>query len=251
MTDVVIRRGDLMLFFILPSLIHDGIYILAAILPAIFLLRYIWKMDRRDKEPPRLLSGLIIMGIVAALVSIVLEKIGSGILDALVDKGSPLYTVALAFLVVAVVEEGTKFFFLKKRTWNDPNFDYRFDGIVYAVFVSLGFAAFENVKYVSGFGLSVALPRALLAVPGHMGFAVFMGVYYGRAKMCEHLGELRGRNKNLRRSYIVAVLLHGFYDACAMYGNVLSTIIFSAFIVIMYMVVIGTVKKESVNDRPI
>ncbi len=94
----------------------------------------------------------------------------------------PAYTILLAFLVVAVVEEGTKFVFLKLRTWRDPNFNFRFDGIVYAVFVSLGFAAFENINYVLGYGLTVALPRAVLAIPAHMGFAVFMGLFYGRGK---------------------------------------------------------------------
>lgn len=65
--------------------------------------------------------------------------------------------ILLAFLVVAVVEEGTKFFFLHQKTWHSPYFNYRYDAIVYAVFVSLGFAAFENVKYIFNYGLSVAL----------------------------------------------------------------------------------------------
>ena len=70
------------------------------------------------------------------------------------DQSTVGYTLVLAFAVVAVVEEGAKFAMLKRRTWNDMNFNYRFDGIVYAVFVSLGFAAFENIGYVLGYGLS-------------------------------------------------------------------------------------------------
>ena len=77
-----------------------------------------------------------------------LEAVFQTVLDLLVDPGSPAYTILLAFLVVAVVEEGTKFWMLKRRTWNHPAFNYRFDGIVYAVFVSLGFAAYENTTYV-------------------------------------------------------------------------------------------------------
>lgn len=82
--------------------------------------------------------------------------------------------------------------FLHARTWRNPNFNYRFDGIVYAVFVSLGFAAFENIQYVLHYGLSVALPRAIFAVPGHMSFAVFMGLFYGRAKLYEAWGDGAG-----------------------------------------------------------
>ena len=133
-------------FFAVPALYILGIYVLAAVLPAVFLLRYIYRKDTVEPEPPLLLIRLLFMGVIAALISIVLESLGESILNALVDPGSPWYTVLLAFFVVAVVEEGTKFFFLKRRTWYDPNFNYSFDGIVYAVFVSLGFAAYENIQ---------------------------------------------------------------------------------------------------------
>ena len=69
------------MFFVLPTAAIFAIYILAAVLPAIFLLRYIYKHDTVDKEPPGLLLSLILMGIVAALMSIVLEIIGEKILN--------------------------------------------------------------------------------------------------------------------------------------------------------------------------
>lgn len=239
------------MFFILPVLTIIWIYILAAVLPAFFLLRYIYREDTIEKEPPSLLISLLLWGAVAVLVAIVLETVGQSILSSFLDKSSPAYTLIFAFLVVAVVEEGAKFIFLKRRTWRDPNFNYRFDGIVYAVFISLGFAAVENISYVLGYGLSVALPRALLAIPGHMGFAVFMGFFYGRAKLCEDSGNKAGKNANLLAGYLIAVLLHGFYDSCAMIGNVLSSVLFIAFVVAMYIIVIRLIKRESATDRPV
>ena len=239
------------MFYILPMLSIIAIYLLAAVLPAIFLLRYIYRMDRVEKEPPALLRSLLIRGVAAALVSILLEYVGRSILSSFLDVSSPAYTILLAFLVVAVVEEGTKFAFLKRRTWRDPNFNFRFDGIVYAVFVSLGFAAFENINYVLGYGLTVALPRAVLAIPAHMGFAVFMGLFYGRAKLREHEGNNRGKVANLWAGYLAAVALHGLYDTCVMIGNVLATVAFVAFIVVMYIIVIRLIKKESMSDRPV
>ena len=139
-----------------------------------------------------LLMSLLIYGVIAALISIILENIGTKVLNSLMDQSTVGYTLVLAFAVVAVVEEGAKFAMLKRRTWNDMNFNYRFDGIVYAVFVSLGFAAFENIGYVLGYGLSVAPARALLAIPGHMCFGVFMGTFYGRAKQCRVWGHKSG-----------------------------------------------------------
>ena len=163
----------------------------------------------------------------------------------------PLYTVLLAFFVVALVEEGTKFLFLRARTWRNPNFNYRFDGIVYAVFVSLGFAAFENIQYVLHYGLSVALPRALFAVPGHMAFAVFMGLFYGRAKLYEAWGDRRRCRWSLMRAYVTSVLLHGFYDACAMQGTGGAMAVFLVFVVFMFRSAFKHVKQESFTDEPV
>ena len=186
------------MIFFTPMMSILAIYVLAAVLPAFFLLRYIYRQDTIEKEPGYLLWQLLLGGVPReipledpdpALASIVLETLGSAILNNTVDPNDPKYYIIMAFLVVAVVEEGTKLFFLKRRSWQDPNFNYMFDGLVYSVFVSLGFAAFENIKYVFNYGLSVAVPRALLAIPGHMGFAVFMGVFYGRAKLAESRGN--------------------------------------------------------------
>ena len=227
------------------------VYVLAAILPAVFLMRYVYRQDRIEREPPWLLGSLVLMGILAALASIVLEVLGESVLNALVSPDNPKYITLLAFLVVAVVEEGTKFFFLYKRTWRDPNFNFRFDAIVYAVFVSLGFAAFENVKYVFSYGLSVALPRAILAVPGHMGFAVFMGIFYGRAKLRFDWGNRFGCRLNLILGYLAAVFLHGVYDTCCMSGTTRSALVFVAFVLVMYLTVFLLIKHESKTDAPV
>lgn len=228
-----------------------GIYVLAAVLPAFFLLRYIYKMDTVEKEPGYLLWALLLAGVWAALASIVLESIGSAILNSTLDSGDPYYYIIFAFLVVAAVEEGTKLFFLKTRSWRDPNFNFMFDGIVYSVFVSLGFAVFENIKYVFSYGLSVALPRALLAVPGHMGFAVFMGVFYGRAKLRESRGQSFSAKVNMALGYFAAVFLHGFYDSCCMIGTREATTVFVIFVIAMYFIVFGMIKRASREDRSV
>ena len=235
----------------MPILSIVVIYILAAIVPAIFLMRYVYRKDTVEKEPRGLLGALVLCGVGAALVSIVLESIGTGILDRFLDEGSPVYSIVLAFLVVAVVEEGAKYVFLRFATWKNPNFNYRFDAVVYAVFVSLGFAAFENIGYVFGYGLSVSIPRAVLAIPAHMGFAVFMGIFYGRAKLCSRQGRKAACTANLIVGYIIAVFLHGFYDACAMVGTGLAITLFVVFVVIMYIVTIRVLKKQSASDHPI
>ena len=240
------------MFFLMPMASIFAIYIAAALLPAVFLMRYIYGKDRVEKEPASLLGSLIVQGVLAALAAIVLELLAERLLDlSPITRDSALYYIVMAFFVVAATEEGTKFFFLYRRTWNSPEFDYRFDGIVYSAFVSLGFAAFENVKYIIGYGLTAALPRAFLAVPGHLGFAVVMGYFYGRARMQENRGYPDRARINRITGYLCAVFLHGFYDSCAMIGSSGSTLVFIIFVVVMYIFIIRLLKRESATDHVI
>ena len=223
------------------------IYAAAALLPAVVLLHYTHRHDTVEGEPPLLLLSLLAWGALAAVCSGVVERLGMGLLNRLAWN-SPLYNVLLAFLVVAVTEEGFKFFFLYRATWRHPAFNYRFDGIVYAVFVSLGFAALENLRYVFAYGLSVAIPRALLAVPGHMAFSIFMGLWYGRAKLYDTWGEYPASRRRLWTGYAAAVFLHGVYDACALTGTFLSSVIFLVFIILTFFAAYRSLKRESGND---
>ena len=142
------------LFYVNPILIA------AAVIPAIVLLRFVYKEDRLDKESPGLLLSLVIFGILSTFAAIVTEQIGEAILGILLPQSSTAYNVLLYFVVVALSEEGFKYLLLKKRTWYSGEFNCQFDGIVYAVFVALGFALWENISYVLMYGLgSGGCPR--------------------------------------------------------------------------------------------
>lgn len=225
------------------------IYLAAAVLPALILLFVVYRRDRVEREPAGLLVKLIIMGVLAALMSVVLETAGESALDLNVTPGTGIYHIIMAFGVVALAEEGSKYFLMRLNTWNHPAFNYRFDGIVYAVFVSLGFAAFENIGYVFSYGLETAAFRAVLSIPGHLSFAVFMGFYYGRSKYYHN------RKKRIRgflasvMSLLTAVLFHGTYDACLMLDTEESTAFFLVFVAIMFLIVFFLLRRESKKDR--
>ena len=226
--------------------------IILAVLPAVLLMLYIYKQDRVEKEPRDLLIKLILMGVLAAFISMLLESIGQRLLGlSRIDPESPLYTILTAFFVVAAVEEGSKYFLMHRRVWKHPAFDYRFDAIVYAVFTSLGFAAMENVMYVFGFGLSVLLARALLSIPGHMSFAVIFGVFYGRAKKYANRGQKGACAANILLGYLLSVFFHGFYDSCAMLGTTFSMLLFALFIVVIYVTIFIAVRGEAKTDHPV
>lgn len=219
-----------------------------ALLPAGILLGYIYRMDTIEKEPTKLLLRLFLFGCLCAIPASILEGIGEAMLSGLGD--TVLHLALEAFLVVAVAEEGCKFAFLC-TSWKNPAFNYRFDAIVYAVCVSLGFAALENVLYVMQYGFGTALIRAFTSVPGHCFFGVYMGYWYGKAKHARYYG-LPGSGTCLALSFIIPTLLHGFYDFCCfMSGNGLFIAIFYAFLIAFFIAAIRCVKKASAEDVPI
>ena len=240
------------MFFILPLAMYLVVYIGAAVLPALFLMRYIYRKDTWEPEPTNLLVSLVVTGVVAALLSMVLESLVAPFVGgSILVQSTAQATILTAFLGVAVIEEGAKYYLLYRRTWNLRDFNYRFDAIVYAAFVSLGFAAFENILYVFRYGLSVALPRALLAIPGHLGFSVVFGYFYGRARLAANYGDKGRSTQSLITGYIAAVLLHGIYDSCALMGTSGSMLFFIVFVIVMYVFISRLIKFESQTDAPL
>ena len=213
------------------------IFFIASVGPAIALMVVIYNQDKVEHEPFPLLMKLVGGGCLAAIPAMILESIGEPLLTKFIDPGSPLYSVVLAFLIVAVAEEGSKFFFLRKFSWRSPYFDYRFDGIVY--------------EYVTGYGLSVAPTRALLAIPGHFGFAVFMGYFYGRAKLWEDAGNHKRSVADQWAAVLSAVFFHGFYDACAMSKSAAAGVLFLVYVVVVDVIVFLLVRHESSTDEPV
>lgn len=238
------------MFLLLPLHTIILLYLLLAVGPALALLIYVYRQDAIEKEPAGLLWQLALRGVIAGFLSMVLERIGTRLLDmSPLQHNTPVYTAALAFLVVAVIEEGTKYLLMARATWNHPAFNYRFDGIVYAVFTSLGFAAMENILYGLGYGPQVFASRAFLAIPGHMSFAVLFGTFYGKARLASSRGQRAAAVADIVIGYVLAVFLHGLYDTCAMMGTGAYTLLFFVVVVVIYLIIFRLVKKEAQKDQ--
>lgn len=227
----------------------NPILIAAAVIPAVVLLVKVYKVDHLDKESPSLLWNLVVRGVIATVFAMLTEWIGEFVLSSFVQEQTVLYNFLLYFIVVAVSEEGFKYLLMKQRTWKDPEFNFQFDGVVYAVFVSLGFALWENISYVLMYGFGTALIRAVTAVPGHACFGVFMGAWYGLAKKYESYG-MHSQSKTCRVvALLSSIVLHGCYDFTASIENQNYAWVFVAFVVVMFIVAFRLVKKLSQNDR--
>lgn len=216
-----------------------------ALLPAAVLLAYIYYKDTIEKEPWKLLIKLFLAGALCALPAALLEELGLHLISG-VHNGWLHHGLA-AFFVVAVAEEGCKFAFLC-ATWRSDAFDYRYDAIVYAVCVSLGFAALENILYVFEYGFATGLFRAFTSVPGHCFFGVFMGHWFGRAKYARFYG-LPNVGGMLALSCVVPILLHGFYDYCCFMSDYLVFVLmFYVFLAVFFYAAIRCVRKASQCD---
>lgn len=226
------------------------VLLLAALIPPVVLLVKVYRMDTIEKEPKGLIFRLVLIGALMVILAAFLEGIGIGsILNPLVGKKNIyLYNFLQYFLVVGIVEEGVKHFALRKITWNSPEFDYRFDAVVYAVSVSLGFAAAENISYVFSYGLSVALVRAVTSIPGHAIFGIYMGYYYGMARWAMNRGRRSACRHYMHMSMIVPVLLHGAYDFCASSRNSVLALCFYIYIILLDIAAFREVNKLSRED---
>ncbi len=225
--------------------------VIAAVLPALLLMIYIYRKDKIEKEPANLIIKLVIFGGLTVISAVILELTGSWILGRFYDDEETAYKIIENFVIVAGAEEGGKYFILKRKTWNSPEFNYSYDAVVYAVAVSLGFATVENILYVVTGGFGVAIVRALLSVPGHAVFAVYMGYYYGVAKKASVNGRISAEESNRTMAYIIPVFLHGFYDFCLSMQSGKFIGIFLVFDILMVVSAARKVNKLSANDAPL
>lgn len=219
------------------------------VLPALVLMYYIYRLDRIEREPMGLLLKVFIFGAISTQVASILESIGDGVLSALfADPYDVLRTALMYFVVVAVSEELVKYLAMRLATKNRSEFNYRFDGVVYGVAASLGFAALENIMYILGFGFGVAPIRAVTAIPLHCITGVFMGHYYGMAMYLERRDVAAEASVYRVLTLLIPVLIHGFYDFCATMQSTVWSLIFIAYVIILDVIAIISVKHYAAQD---
>ena len=231
-----------------------NVLFILAVLPTIILGTFIYKNDKLEKEPTSLLASLLIAGVGSAFLTLTLSTI---LVKLIPFFGSEYYTsfdpmsLALyAFVGIALIEEFSKWVFIYSIAWKNKEFNHVYDAIVYCVFVSLGFATFENLLYVLSSesiasAFSVAFGRMIFSVPGHAFFGVLMGYYLGLAKLTSFNGIKYKSKKYLMLSIILPTICHFLFDYLLMINLEYSFLLFVVFVVVMFSAALSKVKRLS------
>ncbi len=224
----------------------------AAVAPALILLWYVYHKDTLP-EPTRLIFKGFCFGGISALLSTFISGPLLNMGFYTTDPSNWLEAVKISFFGAAIPEETAKLLMLWLLLRNCPEFDERYDGIVYGTTVGLGFAAFENLMYVVSAGanwVDVAFTRALFAVPGHFAFAVVMGYYFAQY-------SLRGENREgaMVKMWLYPVILHGVYDSLCFFSELNQALSFIitlgliAFCFILFKKTRARILKEAESNE--
>ncbi|WP_106497387.1 glutamic-type intramembrane protease PrsW [Lentibacillus sp. Marseille-P4043] len=207
----------------------------AGIAPAFALMAFFYLKDRFT-EPLGLIIRIFTYGALLVFPIMFLQY-------AFQAEGIVTSPVINSFILGGLIEEFFKWFIFIYVIYHHTEFDAHYDGIVYAVAISLGFATVENLLYLLTNGIGYAFSRALFPVSSHALFAVSMGYYFGKAKLNQ-----QHRKRNMMFALVVPFLLHGTYN------YILKTITSDwLFLLIPFMIVLWVYSLRKVkiaNQQP-
>ncbi len=211
-----------------------AISFILAILPVGILLRYFYKKDSLKPEPIGLIFKVFIWGFLGVFPTIFIELFVRSFKNFF--SFSVIFFVGFeAFIVAGLVEEFVKLYIVKKSVYGNRNFDEVMDGIIYTITASLGFACLENIMYVIGSNLAVAVIRGITAVPMHAIMSGIMGFYIGKAKFSSS-----AREKSLiKKGLMIAVILHGTYDFLLMILQYFPQLLFINLTFVVLLIILG------------
>lgn len=203
--------------------------IVLGILPAVVIIMYILRFDSYNQEPRGLLAVLFVSGMIICVPVYFAEVYLDRVVYNAFGATGILYTAIRVLFCVALVEEGFKFLAARIVAYWHRDFDEMYDGMIYCVMVGMGFAAVENVLYVLGNGVGVAIARAITSVPVHAVFGLLMGYYMSLSKFDPYK---RGLYAVL--SLAAPVALHAAYDFLLMVGYAPALLLVIVIINLMY-----------------
>ncbi|MDX5710106.1 PrsW family intramembrane metalloprotease, partial [Clostridioides difficile] len=194
---------------------------------------------------------LIIFVLIGAFLSVIIILLENLLMKFNVFEGySEL--IYVSFVVAGLVEEGVKALILIPALIKEKHFTEKLDGIIYSVFLALGFATIENMVYIfsesRNLALQVGINRAVISIPAHVMFAITMGYYISKYKF--------EGNKNKRREYLfmavlIPILLHGVFDFILMIEYRWAIILLIVYVIILWKINLDKLEKYMNHSKKV
>jgi len=184
---------------------------LPIVLPIFFWAAYHYHKDRHLPEPILNLVLCFGLGLGAAVLSklfyVGLEPLGLRFDAGALAEDNTIHLLAYAMLAIGPIEEIAKLLPFVLIVLRFKAFDEPLDGIIYASFIGLGYAASENIDYLDYLTPLEAAARGFASPVIHILFASIWAYWITNAWL---------NQKPLAAATIVgfllSALLHGFYD---------------------------------------
>lgn len=220
--------------------------IFLSLLPCLIWLLFFYIQDWYDREPIWLVGTSFLLGIFSTIPALICNSIGIVLVMAFLGHSNVLSTFVQFFGIVGPVEEGVKLLAVLIFAYKQPEFDEPVDGIIYSAAAALGFAAAENVLYVSqAHSISILVLRGPLANAGHALFSAFWGLALSQAKAAPNIGNQR-RNIIII-GWLTAATVHGLYDfILTILGESSGAIIYLPIAILM-LGMFGYVEYKTIN----
>ena len=204
------------------------------VLPVIFWAIYHYHKDRHLPEPTALLALAFGLGMLAAgiarLMYIGLEPLGLRFDALALADDNPAGLFLFAVFGIGPIEELAKllpfvFVIVRLKAFNEP-----LDGIIYASFIGLGYAAVENFQYLQFLSPLEAAARGFAGPVVHILFASIWAHWITRACLAR-----RPIWKSMVFGFLIAASLHGLYDFLVLLNPAVALPIAAAMIVMIWV----------------
>ncbi len=225
--------------------------IIYALIPPVMMVVLIYFLDKKEHEPIQALVSAFCSGMVSVILLVCVQVIFRFVFFWDIptpESDLPAYLM-YHLLIIGILSGGCKLAAFMVTIWKSPNFDYTFDGIVYAVTISMGFAVLDNIGriYLSP-STGNLMTNALIYVPATAAFSVIMGLFISRAKLASVDNDRNGFIKNFALAFAVPSVLQGIYSALINGGSDIFQFLSFIFVAALDLVVIAVLKNEMEND---
>lgn len=198
--------------------------------PGLIWLWLFYRQDRYEPEPVRKILKIFLAGILLVIPAGILEQFWRGQIVNSIRNADWVSFLGLAFLVIALIEEGFKSTALIWMTSKSHELNEPVDGAIYGITLGLGFASLENLLWASIFGFGVAILRAVVTTLAHASFTGWMGYFISKYKL-----ESNQESILLWKGFLMALVTHGAYDFLLFLRNPFSSLL--AFLLIATLLV--------------